>query len=365
MRWFEQRWVRGAALLAVIVAGVLLVGRPAEDGPPLDPDSSGPLGTAALVALLAELGAEVDIDNAAPAAGDEVALVLADDLDDAGRAELEAWVRSGGTLVVADPASTLHPFPPDPTAGLSLVDVPVDRSCAIPALASVGEVEAPAGSVVYELVPGASGCYRVGDLAYLAAVAEGDGVVVAVGGAGLFTNQAIGDADNAVLAAALLVPRPGTDVAFLRPPVPGSGGEGLADLVGDNVKAALWQLGLAFVVYALWRARRLGRPVAERQPVELEASELVVAVGRLLQQARHHDEAARLVGDGLRRRLAERLGLGPEATAEQVAEVAAGHSGIPTERILAAMAPPPLRSAEALVAHGVRAEAIHQEVLHV
>ncbi len=364
MRWWEQVWARWLALVVVVVAGVVLIGRPAGSGPPLDPSSTGPLGTAALVALLDELGAEVDVGNAAPGPDDQVALVLADDLDDAGRAQLVSWTQAGGTLVVADPQSVLHPFPVKEAPGLGLLPAPVDRSCDLPALASVAEVAPPTGSVAYDLVPGSTGCYRQGGGAYLAAATEGDGVVVAVGGAGLFTNQAIGDADNAVLAAALLAPRPGTGVAFLRPPVPGSGGEGLAELVGDNVKAVLAQLGLAFVVYALWRARRLGRPVVERQPVELEASELVVAVGRLLQQARHHDEAARLVGDDLRRRLADRLGLGPDASAEQVAEVAARRSGIPVERVRATMAPPPLDDADALVAHAQRVEAVHQEVLH-
>lgn len=366
--------MRGAGLLVVVAVGVLLIGRPPSEGPPLDPSSTGPLGTAALVALLEELGADVTVGEGvrgdgmvgdpSPAGGDDLALVLADDLDDAGRAEVTAWVQAGGTLVVADPASTLHPFPIGDVPVLGVVDLPVDQVCDLPALAPVGAVEPPAGSVTYELVPGATGCYRRGEAAYVGATPAGEGAIVAIGGAGVFTNQSIGEADNAVLAAALLAPRPGTQVSILGPPAPGTGEEGLAELVGDNVKAALGQLGVAFAVYALWRARRLGRPVAEPQPVALESSELVVAVGRLLQEARHHDEAARLVGDDLRRLLAERLGLGPDASAEQVAELAAARSAIPAGRVLAAMSPPPLGDADALVAHVMSAHAIHQEVVH-
>ncbi len=357
-------WVRAGAFLSVLVAGVLLVGRPTGEGPPLDPGSTGPLGTAALVVLLEELGAEVDVTDAPPGPAHDVALVLADDLDDAGRGELAGWVQAGGTLVVADPASTLHPFPVGEVPALGVVELPVDTTCDLPALAPVGAVEPPAGSVTYELLPGADGCFRRGADVYVAATAAGAGAVVAVGGAGVFTNQSIGEADHALLAASLLAPRPGTRLAFLAPPAPGSGSEGLAELVGDNVKAALVQLGLAFATYTLWRARRLGRPVEEPQPVALEASELVVAVGRLLQEARHHDEAARLVGEDLRRRLAERLGLAPDAAAEQVAEVAAARSAIPAARILAALEPPPLRGADDLVAHVTHAHAVHEEVVH-
>ena len=54
--------------------------------------------------------------------------------------------------------------------------------------------------------------------------------------------------------------------------------------MGDGVRGSLWQLALGFLVFALWKARRLGRPVAEPQPVELAASELTVAVGNLLQR---------------------------------------------------------------------------------
>lgn len=348
--------------MAVVFGGVVLIGPPAGDGPPLDPTSTGPTGTRALVVLLGELGAEIEVSDRVPTAADDVALVLADGLDEPGRNDIATWVEAGGTLVVADPGSPLHPFPVD--APGALVEGPFDQTCTIPALEMVTNLEPPPGSAGYGLVPGAEGCYFRDGAAYLAVAPRGEGDVVAVGGAGLFVNQSLGDADNAVLAAALLAPRAGTSVALLAPPTPGGGDEGLTDLVGDNVKASLVQLGVAFGVYLLWRARRLGSPVEEAQPVELASSELVVAVGNLLQQARHCDEAARLVGDDLRRRLAERVGLAADSPVAQVAEVAAARSGIPAERLHAAMAPPPLPGPEALVVHVAAAETLHQEVIH-
>ena len=70
----------------------------------------------------------------------------------------------------------------------------------------------------------------------------------------------------------------------------------------------------------LWRARRLGRPVLEPQPVQLAGSELVVAVGELLQRAKGREQAASVLRDDLRRWLAERIGLPPATPAEVVAE---------------------------------------------
>ena len=150
--------------------------------------------------------------------------------------------------------------------------------------------------------------------AFVAVADAGRGHGRRLGGAGLLTNGALGEVDNAVLAAALLAPAPGTRVAVVLLPAAGGGGtRSLADLVSPGVKGALLQLGVAFVLYALWRARRLGRPVPEPQPVPLAASELVVAVGQPAQQAGRRDQAGALLRADLRRRLAERLGLALDA----------------------------------------------------
>lgn len=357
-------WAGLAALVVLVIGGVTLVGPPASEGPPLDPESTGPAGTRGLVLLLAELGAEVELGNRLPAATDDVVLVLDDNLGDEQRDDVHAWVEAGGTLVVADPMSPLHPFPVENPGGLALVEGPFDAACTIPALESVTDLEAPPGSTGYGLVPGSEGCFFRDGSAYVAVVSRGEGTVVAVGGAGLFVNRAIGDAGNAVLAVSLLAPRAGTAVSILAPPGPGEGDEALTDLVGDNVKAFLAQLGVAFGVYVLWRARRLGFPVGEPQPVALESSELVAAVGNLLHQAGHSDRAARLVGDDLRRRLAERLGLGADTPPAQVAAVAADRSGIPLARFHTLMDPPAVSGPEALATHAAAAEALHQEVVH-
>lgn len=349
--------------VGLVVAGIVVVGPPPGPGVPLDPSSPAPLGTKALVLFLDELGAEVDVGGAVPDSGDDVALVLDDNLNEAERAAVGRWVDAGGTLVVADPASPLHPFSVD-SAAFSFVGPSFDDRCSVGALAPVGSVSPPAGSVGYEPIPGAEGCFFRDGSALVALAGQGQGSVVAVGGAGMFTNDAIGDAGNAALAAALLAPRPATAVRFVGPSSPGNGQESLVDLVGDNVRAGLVQAGVAFALYLAWRARRLGSPVREIKPVTLEACELVVAVGQLRHQAGLAAAAAAAVSDDVRRRLGERLGLGGQASKEQVVEVVVARTGLAGERVRSVIAPPPILGSEALLAHVASAETLYQEVVH-
>jgi hypothetical protein len=130
------------------------------------------------------------------------------------------------------------------------------------------------------------------------------------------------------------------------------------------VKQALLQLGVAFVLYALWRARRLGRPITEPQPVQIAGSELVVAVGRLQESAHHRDAAADVLRHDLRRALAARLGLPPDAPAEVLADGAASRSGADRNAVLAALSDQPLADDGQLVATADQIDAVRQEVLH-
>ena len=295
-------WLPFAAI-AVLVAGVvaLLAPRGGGDGPPLDPRSTKGLGTRALVETLGALGGDVAVTRDAPDASFTTALVLADDLPPARRDQVERWVRGGGTLVVTDPSSPLVPFPGAGSTDVGLFQSDIDRRCDLPALRGVGRVSVEGGTV-FDAPAGTDACYPRGDGHWLVAAPVGEGTLVALGGAAPFVNRHLDEAGNAAVIAALLVPRQGTRVAFLRRPPPGTAGRrSLADLVSPRVKAAGWQLGFAFVLLALWRGRRLGRPVPEAQPVPLAGSELVVAVGGLLQRTGNRGRAAEVLRDDLRR----------------------------------------------------------------
>jgi Domain of unknown function (DUF4350) len=368
--------------LAVVVGFAVVVaigGRRADEGSPLDPASPGPLGTKGLVEVMKELGGRVVISPEAPAAGTEAALLLSDDLTPGRRQELLDWVGRGGTLVVADPSSGVTAVEPVGSTRIGLLDAEIERRCDVPALAGVGRVAAP-GGVVFEVPEGQGGspggpgapvvgavqaCYPRNNGAWLLVQSVGSGSVVRLGGASALVNEELGEADNGVLLASLLVPTPGTTVHVLQPPLPGGGGAGLGDLIAPRVRLALWQLVVAFVLLALWRARRLGRPVVEPQPVQLPGAELVVAVGNLLQRAKGRSQAAGLLTDDLRRTLAERLGLPGSTPPDQVADAVAARTGIPRERVLRTLTRATPRDEAELVALSQAVDTIRREVIRV
>lgn len=351
-----SRLRRLAPWLALVV-GLLLVGvvagDPDDEGPPLDPRSTAPDGTKGLVDVLGELGADVQVTDRVPDAGRDaagtVALVLRDDLADGQRIDLDRWVRAGGTLVVTDPGSSLHP-------GLAVEGVgapfgPDDIAqgvCTVEALRAVERVD-PGSAVRYRAVPGGEQCLGTEEAAFVLVVPQGQGTVVAVGGPGAFVNERLDVDDNAVLAAALLAPSAGARVVVLERALPGEGDETLADLVPGRVRDALVQLGVAFVVLVLWRGRRLGRPVPESGVLDVPGSELVEAAGRLRRRAGHPDRAAALLRADVRRRLASRLGLPSATSVGDVAVSAASHAGLDPERTAAVLATRPVASEDDLL----------------
>ena len=356
-------WVAVVLGVALVVA---VAGRPGEEGNPLDPASPGPLGTKGLVEVLRELGGQVRVSADQPGTGTETALLLSDDLTTERRQEVLGWVRQGGTLVVADPSSMVTEVKPVGSTRIGLLDAELERRCAEAALADVRRVAAPSG-VVFEVpeTGGARACFPRNNGAWLLIQPLGSGTVVRLGGASALVNQELGKADNAVLLASLLVPVEGTSVQVLQPPLPGGGGAGLSDLIAPRVRLALWQLVIAFVLLALWRARRLGRPVVEPQPVQLPGAELVVAVGNLLQRAKGRGQAAGLLTDDLRRSMAERLGLPPSAPADLVADTVAARTGIPRERVLRRLTQTAPRDETELVALSQAIDTIRREVTRV
>ncbi|MBK9179232.1 MAG: DUF4350 domain-containing protein [Acidimicrobiales bacterium] len=352
-------------LAGALVVAALVIGAPPAEGPPLDPRSTSADGTKALVDLLRELGGRVEITSRVPAqgAGRGVALVLVDDLSDQQRAGLDAWVRAGGVLVVADPGSTLHPAVAAGATGTVVGAPTLGRGvCTMAALVGVDRID-PGFATLYRVPAGAQRCIGPEEQAFVVSVAAGAGTVVALGGPGPFTNARLGQADNAVLAADLLVPRAGTQVLVVERAVAGEGADTLADLVPGRARDALVQLGVAFLVVVAWRARRLGRPVLEPRAVVLPGSELVAASGRLRQRAGHPDAAAGVLRAELRRELAERLGLPRDAPAEMIAEVAAARSGATLDELLAVVADRPVGGEAGLVELGRRAAEVRAEVL--
>ena len=263
--------------------------------------------------------------------------------------------------MVADPSSPLNPFPRARSFGLGLVDERLSRRCDVAALRAVAHVHAP-GNVRYHVPAGATGCFSSDEGSWLVQRSEGSGNLVAVGGAGALTNAELGRDDNGLLAVTLLAPARQARVQVFPLPAPGAGRKGLVDLVSPRVKLALVQLAVAFVVLALWRARRLGRPVLEPAPVQIPGSELVVAVGSLLQRGRGRARAAQILRHGLRRALGSRLGLPAGAPPEQVAEAAAGRTGMTVAELTVLLDGPGPADERQLVELAQSVERVRQEV---
>jgi hypothetical protein len=144
----------------------------------------------------------------------------------------------------------------------------------------------------------------------------------------------------------------------------GGGQRSLWQLLNRPTKLALLQLLAAFAAVVFWRSRRLGRPVEEPQPVQLDGSELTAAVGNLLARARRRDAAGAQLRAGLRRGLGECFGLGPAATAEQLADVAAARTSVDRARLAAILEDAPIGSDAELVELAQSVERAREEVTH-
>jgi len=361
-------WLLPAALVGVGVVVLALIGRDDRESLALDPRSDARLGTSALAALLGELGAEVEASDELPGDDTDVAVLFTDLLDADQQAALDGWVRAGGTLVVTDPGSTFSPPVGHSFAdGDELADRVGERPvCDLTPLEGLdlGAVDPRNGGVLYDVPARGDACLGDGGPAYLVATATGEGDVVAVGGSGMFVNTALAEGENAPVVAALVAPAAGTRVTLLRPgPLSGGGTRTLGDLIAPNVRRALAQLGIAFVLFALWRSRRLGAPVDEPQPVAVAGSELVAAVGSLLDRSRSPQHAADLLRADLRRFLGDRLGVPPEASPAVLAAVAAERVGADGDRVAWALGPSPVADDDELVALAQTIDAVRQEVL--
>ncbi|MGH9244678.1 MAG: DUF4350 domain-containing protein [Acidimicrobiales bacterium] len=358
------------AALAGVVLLVVLAGAP-NPSAPLSPRSTSMEGTKALVLFLEELGADVEVTRDRPGPGDDVAVVLADDLGDARRDDVRSWVRSGGVLVMADAGSALA-APVDESAsedGFLFLSRFARGTCSIESLADaetisgVGTNRFDAPASLFEVPDGSASCFGEDDTAFVVAEDEGDGTIVSIGDPDVFSNQNLDEDDNAVLAAAVLAPEGGERVLVLEAPFQ-ERDTTLVDLIPQNVARAFFQTVIAFGLYALWRARRLGRPVAETQPVDVAGSELVAAVGGLLEVKGAAERAADLLRADLRRYLGVRFGLPPTTPPEVTARVVAERTGANPARVLAALAAAPSTTDAELTDLARLIDAVRQEVFH-
>ena len=337
-----QRWRRargpvaiGVVLVLVTLLGVALTRTP--QGGYLDPGATTGEGAQAVARVVAAAGVPVTrartVEQALDAPAGGVLLVARPELLPPGSvARLLAGTAADLVVVVGpDPAEV-----PDLAPGVTARG-PVDVAARVPACddplaGTVGRVElggttfdvgrAPAGSV---------GCFAVGgEATYLSLPAAGGRPAVVLLGSGTFlANDVVGRNSNAALALRLagagsaltwLLPRPEDLLA-----APGER-RGILGLLPGWVVLGAAQLGVAVVVVALWRARRLGPVVAEPLPVVVRAAESVEGRGRLYRRSRARDRAAAALRGGALARLTARLGLPPDAAPHAVVSGVVGRT---------------------------------------
>ncbi|MDQ2754900.1 MAG: DUF4350 domain-containing protein, partial [Actinomycetota bacterium] len=345
-------------------------------GAPLDPTSTSPQGAKALASLIAALGGRVDTSGRLPAIGHGVALVLDDQLTGADRSRVEAWVAAGGTLVVADPTSTLVPMTPaasgSPAGGVTTggtyprTGSTVSPRCGAPWVAAVAAVRiGPADTFRGPTDSSATTCFPSQDGFFALEAPVGQGTVVALAGPQLWTNQALGLESNSVLAADLLVSSPGATVAWLGATVSllGSGHASLWSLTGPRVRELLVGLLVAAVVVATWRSRRLGRPISEPATVPLPGSSHVAAVGRLLARDRQAVHASQVLRRELVNELAAFLGVGRQTPLAVLANLAAVRTGTDEAALLEVLTDGRPLDESGLVELAARIQTIRQETL--
>jgi hypothetical protein len=171
--------------------------------------------------------------------------------------------------------------------------------------------------------------------------------MVIVGSADIFRNDRIGEHANSELALNLLTAAGGPvlwidghQVSPTKVIAPADG-----DQVGDGPNGEdqtpaepsvfppwLWPmllgLSLAFIVFALWRGRRLGAPVAEPLPILVSSTETVRGRGRLYRRISARDKALAALRTGVLDRLRAALHLPGDSQPEAVVAAVAGCTGL-------------------------------------
>lgn len=326
-----------------ILVGVLLLGIAAWLGIPsaagefLDPRSRTAEGFAASVDTLRDLGANVQISSDVPS-GDAVLLVPSGRLEDSQLEEAAAFVESGGRAVVLDPTA---PFVDLDIADLLGLDVfgalEVEPNC--PFLDDyVGAISSTRFALFVPPDDAIAACFDPGGGEALVVYPVGAGQVTVLGAPDVLANVNLGKADHARLLAALVLPDGDNDVVILWDLPAGASRAGeatsLLDLVGDRFRVPFWVLIGAGVLFAMSRARRTGPPVDESLAVRIPGSELVIAIGDLLDRYDHVDQAAARLRADLRRDLAASLGLPQDTPPDVLVELSGAQLPEVAEEVL-------------------------------
>lgn len=209
-------------------------------------------------------------------------------------------------------------------------------------------------------------CYPTGGDPSLVRYAAAGRLITVLGTGNALTNGSLARLGNAALAVNLLGAR--TRVVWLVP-IPGlltgaptRGQQPVLKLIPLPAYLVTIQLGIAAVLAALWRVRRLGPLVPEPLPVVVRASETVEGHAGLYRSRRARGRAAAALRAAMLARTLPALGLAPDAGPGAVVAAFSARSGSGHDRVEALLFGPAPGDDAALVALADDLDALEREV---
>lgn len=363
-RWRTARTI-GLAIVLIVAVSVLgaYLTAPRQGGL-LQADSTAPDGAHALLALLRDQGIDVvvadDLDEVAAAARPDTLIAVAQTfflLDDDVLNRLATL--PGDRLLIAPSGVTREHLAP----GID-VDGTVQfggrPDCDLREAVTAGDVQLGFSDTFTRADDGAAArCYGGALLRYQ----DGGRTVTLVGSSTFMTNAGLLGQGSAALAMNLS----GTHqrVIWYAPQrIEGetTGSTSLVDLIPAQVGWAVLQMGLAVLLVAWWRSRRLGPLVAERLPVVVRASETVEGRARLYRSRRARDRAAAALRTATLSRLRPRLGLGPRSSPEAIIQAVGGRTGADAQALSHTLFGTPPSTDEQLLALAGQLDDIERQV---
>jgi hypothetical protein len=361
------RWALPAlvAICAVAAIGTYLTApRP---GGQMDPESTGPEGAHALIALLRDHGVTVavanSVDDAVNAARPGTLLLFAQTQRVSTEGLLNRLADAPGDLLLVEPTSHARAAlaPGIRSSGASTSDTKPD--CTLREADQAGAVDfGPSNTFRAVGDKTVSSCYGGALVRYR----DSDRTVTVVGSTDFLTNGSLLRAGNAALAMNLAGQHPRLVWYAPQHIEGGSSGKGkIFDLIPDNVVWMVVQLWLTVALIALWKGRRIGPLVAEKLPVVVRASETVEGRGRLYRSRRARDRAAQALRSAALQRMLPRLGLGVDTPPPAVVLAIAQHGRSDPESLRHILfGPPPATDADLI--HLTRAlDDIERQVTHL
>ncbi|MFI5612361.1 DUF4350 domain-containing protein [Amycolatopsis sp. NPDC051903] len=364
--WRGVRVPLGLLLLIVLVALALVLSRGDQTSGDLEPGSYEPRGSHALAHLLQEEGVDVRpvhtiAEALQQADGGTLVITAPERVPGTGLTDLRR--RVAHLVLVAPDANTLSTLVPTvTTAGTTDVQT-LSPGCTVGA--AVGAGTATLGGTRFRTDDSeARQCYRAGQDPTLVQFADRTGTVTLLGTGAPLTNDRLSDEGNAALGMRLLgdhqrlvwyVPSPND-------PALGGGQKSFYELIPPGWRYGAFTAGIAVVLFALWRARRLGPVVPEPLPVLVRAAETAEGRARLYRRGGAAGHAAETLREAARGRLRARLGLPREAEAAAIVEAVSARTGRPAAELGGVLYGPPPEDDAGLVRLADELDTVEREV---